>query len=198
MCDRYRAQGHKGYWWQAETMDWVTEDDAAWKRKQSGRKGKEGEAGAEDAGTGAEVYILLAGRPRILEGLEWEVVAGDTAEQGGAEEGLGDSMKEAVLPRVSEECQAWKEAALVATGEMEVSRLRTGCREKQVQTEDEVQVVATAVEAEGSRGALGKRGRRGGGQRKRGRRGGGQQGNRRRRRYSPRGRFEATEDRGVK
>jgi hypothetical protein len=68
---------------------------------------------------------------------------------------------------ISEGCQAWKEAALVSTGEMEVPRFRIGCREKQVHQEDEVKVVATAVEAEGSRGALGKRGPRGGGQRRR-------------------------------
>ena len=51
----------------------------------------------------------------------------------------------------------------MSTGEVEVPRLRTGCREKQVQQEDEVKVLATAVEAEGSPGAQVKRGRSGGG-----------------------------------
>ena len=50
-CDRYRAQGHRGYWWQEETLDWLREDDATWEGMQSGREGKDGEAGAEDAGT---------------------------------------------------------------------------------------------------------------------------------------------------
>ena len=58
---------------------------------------------------------------------------------------------------ISEECQAWQEAALVAEGKMEVPRLRTGCRATQVPMEDEVQVVATAVGAEESRPTLGKR-----------------------------------------
>ena len=86
--DRYRDQGHEGFWFQADTMDWVTEDDAVWERMQSGRKGKEGEAGAEDAGTGAEAGVLPAGRPRVLDGPDSVVVAGDTAEQGGSEEGV--------------------------------------------------------------------------------------------------------------
>ena len=50
----------------------------------------------------------------------------------------------------------------MAAGEMEVPRLRTGCRATQVPTEDEAQVVATAVGAEESRPTLGKRGQGGG------------------------------------
>ena len=63
---------------------------------------------------------------------------------------------------IREDCQAWKETALVAAGELEVPCLRTGCRATQVPTEDEVQVVATAVGAEESRPTLGKRGQGGG------------------------------------
>ena len=47
-------------------------------------------------------------------------------------------------------------------------RKLSGRREKQGQQEDEVEAVATVVEAEGSRGAQGKRGRSGGGQRTKG------------------------------
>ena len=70
---------------------------------------------------------------------------------------------------ISEECQAWQEARLVSTGEVEVPRLPTGCREEQVQQEDEVKVVATAVTAEGSPGAQETRGRSGGGKQRKGR-----------------------------
>ena len=62
---------------------------------------------------------------------------------------------------ISKGCQAWKEAAWVAAGMLEVPRLRAGCRATQVPTEDEVQVVATAVGAEESRSTLGKRGQGG-------------------------------------
>ena len=36
--DRHQAQGRSGYWWEEETLEWLREDDAAWERKQSGRR----------------------------------------------------------------------------------------------------------------------------------------------------------------
>ena len=123
------------------------------------------EDGADDAGTGADAGAEAeAGQLMALGGLDEEVVRGDEGSWQGEVAGERDCRG-----GISEDCQAWKEATLVAAGELEVPRLRTGCRATQVQTEDEVQVVATAVEAEGSRCALGKRGQGGGGQRRRGR-----------------------------
>ena len=84
-----------------------------------------------------------------LGGLEEEMVQGDEGSWQGEDAGERDCRG-----GISEECQAWKEAALLAAGEMEVPRFRTGCRAMQVQTEDEVQVVATAVQAEGSHSAI--------------------------------------------
>ena len=49
------------------------------------------------------------------------------------------------------ECQAWQEAVLIAKGEMEVPRLRSGRRATQEPTEEEVHIVATAVVAEEGR-----------------------------------------------
>ena len=102
----------------------------------------------------------------------WEELKDQTAVQGQKEsgrQGAEDEGERDCSGAVSEECHAWQEAGLVAEGKMEVPRLRTGCRATQVPTEDEVQVVATSVGAEGSRRTLGKRGQGGAKQQRRGR-----------------------------
>ena len=110
-----------------------------------GRRGRQGRRtqGQEQK----QVYCRQAGRGYWMAPTQWWWQATQRS-RGGPKRGSLGNWREEWQPRglmhtISEGCQAWKEAALVYTGEMEVPRLRIGCREKQVQKADEVKVVAT-------------------------------------------------------
>ena len=113
-----------------------------------------------------------AGEPRELELEGWTLWKEGRAERF-RDQGHSGNWYEGTMKWLQKDNAAWDavwerkmsgrrgkegEASLVSTGGVEVSRLRIGCREKQVQQEDEVAAVATAVKAEGSRGAQRKRG----------------------------------------
>ena len=88
---------------------------------------------------------------RRLQRMEEE---GKSAAQGQRRSGRqrGEDMREVgCRDGTSVECQAWREATLIAQGELVVPRLRSRQRGIQGHAGEEVQIVATVVETEGKR-----------------------------------------------
>ena len=147
--------------WQKEWMEWLEEDIIA---QETGAEAA-GEAGQPMVVQQAEVGSDFAAQRREAEELRELQLEGWTLwKEGRAErfrdQGHSGHWYEGEMKWLREDNAAWDTVW---------ERKLSGRREKQVQQEDEVAAVATAVKAEGSRGAQRKRGRSGGGRQKKGR-----------------------------